>query len=68
MTSPCKPPTKEDNVRFVTIEKIQNGFVITLPEFGDEDKKWHKHTINGVLQFLCGLWGLKKILFEKEQK
>lgn len=55
-----------ENIVFLTIEKIQNGFVINIPEgFGDNDVKIFKGSINGVVKVLEHCWDSKFILPEK---
>lgn len=48
---------KNKKARFVTVEIIQNGFLITLPEFGGKDNaKFHRVSIEGVSKFMKRLW------------
>ena len=55
------------SVQYVTIEKVNDGFVITCPENTEEDScKYIKGTINGVMNFLSYVWDQKIIKEEKE--
>lgn len=46
----------DENMNYVTIEKIENGFLIICPDTNGPIKKIHKHTLNGVTKFLEEIW------------
>ena len=57
-------------VKYVTIEKVNNGFLITIPENLDDEKscKYIKPTMNGVVSFMEKIWSTKVIQLDKSEK
>jgi hypothetical protein len=52
-----EPPT------YLTIEKIVSGFLIIDPK----GNKFHKQTLNGLIQFIETHWGLKYIISNEKE-
>lgn len=46
--------------KFITIEKIDNGFVLTYPDI-DSSVKYFKKTLNGVITFFKTTWEVSEI-------
>lgn len=48
---------KKGDVRYITIEIIENGFLVTLPEFcGKENAKFHRLSLEGVKKLMERIW------------
>jgi len=62
---PSQKDTKR-NLKFVTIERINNGFLVSLPEHYDRGK-FFKPTINGVISLLEYLWGQREVKIDINQ-
>ena len=53
----------DNDVRFVTIEIIQNGFLVTLPEYaGKDNAKFHRVSLDGVQKLMARIWKDKNLI------
>lgn len=57
------------SIPWITIEKIHNGYLLIAPsENGSNTKKYHRGTMNGVMQFLESIWGYKYINANEQEE
>ena len=60
---------EKGSVQYITIERANNGFIITCPENINENNcKYIKTTINGVVNFMENIWGTPVIKISHPQK
>lgn len=64
-----KPKLPEKGtVSLITIEHIQNGFMIGMPsDDGMTNSKHYRGTINGVVKIIEHLWGVKYIIANEQE-
>ena len=68
MAATSKLP-KNQECRYVTIEKIKNGFMLAVPvNMGVSSEKFFRGTMNGVVHFLEDLWEVKVVDTETESE
>lgn len=57
------------SVQYITVERVSNGFLITCPEnMNDNNCKYIKPTINGVVSFMEHVWGTPVIKVNNNEK
>lgn len=56
----------KDKPKLVSLEKIQNGFLIIFEEEDLETKKYYRGTLNGIVGALEKIWDLKIIKHKEE--